>query len=302
MIQGSAEWHEWRRNSIGASEISAVLGLNPWKSAYQLFLEKTGQAAPFQGNAATRRGQELEPVALELLKDQGWIIKPGPCIRSNAHPFLSASFDAIGFDAGDDDASEYIIEVKCPGEKQFEAMREKVPPYYYAQVQQQLLIAEEFGIGCGQAIFYVFHPELGAYRHIVASRQDYWREIIDEGRTFWDRVEMCAWPSSSISDIAAALAEAKRREAEIIEERKRIEQELMDEMKRQNIDKMEDDRFKVSLVRRKAVDKKACESIPEWQDAKRAEAEAAALRKEIEKQHMKEGPEYIRLTEKETTC
>lgn len=38
----TADWHAARRDGIGASEISAVVGLNPWTSAFQLWHEKKG--------------------------------------------------------------------------------------------------------------------------------------------------------------------------------------------------------------------------------------------------------------------
>jgi putative phage-type endonuclease len=36
------EWHAARRNGIGASEISAVVGLNPWESPFSLWAKKKG--------------------------------------------------------------------------------------------------------------------------------------------------------------------------------------------------------------------------------------------------------------------
>ncbi len=37
------EWLEDRRKGIGGSDVATILGLNQYKSAYQLWLEKTGQ-------------------------------------------------------------------------------------------------------------------------------------------------------------------------------------------------------------------------------------------------------------------
>ena len=53
---------EQRKNSIGASEVSSILGLNPWKSALQLWLEKTGAVEPedLSENEAVFWGQRLE--------------------------------------------------------------------------------------------------------------------------------------------------------------------------------------------------------------------------------------------------
>ncbi len=37
------EWLEDRKKGIGGSDVGQFLGLNKWKSPYQLWLEKTGQ-------------------------------------------------------------------------------------------------------------------------------------------------------------------------------------------------------------------------------------------------------------------
>lgn len=56
-----------RRTYIGGSDISAILGVNPYRTKLQVWLEKTGQAEPFAGNEATRWGNILEgPVAAEF--------------------------------------------------------------------------------------------------------------------------------------------------------------------------------------------------------------------------------------------
>lgn len=57
--------HDQRRGRLGASDIPAVLGLSPWRSAYQVWLEKSGQLEPWNGNAATRTGQRLESAILD---------------------------------------------------------------------------------------------------------------------------------------------------------------------------------------------------------------------------------------------
>lgn len=49
---------------LGASEISAAAGLDPFKSPLQLWLEHTGQAPPFAGNDVTEWGLEVEPALL----------------------------------------------------------------------------------------------------------------------------------------------------------------------------------------------------------------------------------------------
>lgn len=46
--------------TIGASVIPAILGVDPWKTAQQLYDERVS-GKPFEGNEHTRRGNHLEP-------------------------------------------------------------------------------------------------------------------------------------------------------------------------------------------------------------------------------------------------
>jgi len=40
--QNTPEWLEVRKTKLGASDAPAILGISPYKTAYQLFLEKMG--------------------------------------------------------------------------------------------------------------------------------------------------------------------------------------------------------------------------------------------------------------------
>jgi putative phage-type endonuclease len=59
---GSNEWHAARTRGIGASEISAVVGLNPWESPYSLWLKKKGLIPASEESGAMEWGHLLEPV------------------------------------------------------------------------------------------------------------------------------------------------------------------------------------------------------------------------------------------------
>ena len=43
MKMARIDWLLDRRKGIGGSDVAAIMGLNKWKSAYQIWLEKTGQ-------------------------------------------------------------------------------------------------------------------------------------------------------------------------------------------------------------------------------------------------------------------
>lgn len=65
-------FHAQRQTGLGGSDIGAILGLNPWRTPYQVFLEKIGEAPPFEGNLQTRFGIYAEEfVAREYCEQTG---------------------------------------------------------------------------------------------------------------------------------------------------------------------------------------------------------------------------------------
>ena len=54
------DWTLLRQDTIGGSEIGAVLGLNEYESPYSLWAKKTGKLPPFEGNLATEVGTAME--------------------------------------------------------------------------------------------------------------------------------------------------------------------------------------------------------------------------------------------------
>ena len=58
-----ADWLRYRTMGIGGSDVAVIAGINHYKSAYQLWLEKTGQTEPAESeNEYTHFGTVLEPV------------------------------------------------------------------------------------------------------------------------------------------------------------------------------------------------------------------------------------------------
>lgn len=54
-------WHARRMSGVGGSEIATIMGENPWHTAHELWLQKTGKMPAFEGNNATLMGHILEP-------------------------------------------------------------------------------------------------------------------------------------------------------------------------------------------------------------------------------------------------
>ena len=57
------EWLRVRKHGLGGSDISILLGINPWRSELELWLDKTNQTnKPVAENEAMYFGSLLEPL------------------------------------------------------------------------------------------------------------------------------------------------------------------------------------------------------------------------------------------------
>lgn len=70
---GNAEKIQWlqaRSRGIGGSEITSVMGLDPYRTPNALWEQKTGRAPDFGGNKYTEMGNYLEPVVAQMFQDK----------------------------------------------------------------------------------------------------------------------------------------------------------------------------------------------------------------------------------------
>ena len=61
---------ETRTHFIGASDVPAILGLSPWRTAYEVWLEKTGRLEDKAESAAMSAGKKLEAAVLDWAEEQ----------------------------------------------------------------------------------------------------------------------------------------------------------------------------------------------------------------------------------------
>jgi|GEM_PF-947249 len=80
-ITERAEWLKWRKQDITASVAGALFGVHDYTTALEQFMLKTGQLQTDpEETPAIRRGRLLEPVALQMLKEERpkWALQPNP--------------------------------------------------------------------------------------------------------------------------------------------------------------------------------------------------------------------------------
>jgi hypothetical protein len=90
-------WLAARRRYLTASDAASVLGHSPWRSRLDVWLDKMGQAEPFEETERMRLGRLLEPAILRRYAlDTDLTVVPNELLHaSDKHPFLAATPDAI---------------------------------------------------------------------------------------------------------------------------------------------------------------------------------------------------------------
>lgn len=142
MEQNTTDWLKFRKDKLGASDTPIILGVSPYKTPYELWLEKTNRVDVNQEtNYAIEAGNRLEPQArarFELKYDLDF--KPVVLV-SKSHEYMMASLD------GWNEESRAVLEIKIPGKDVFNlAKKNLVHEKYYPQVQSQLFVSQ--GLEC----------------------------------------------------------------------------------------------------------------------------------------------------------
>jgi len=132
MEQGSQEWHDLRRTKIGASDSPVIMGVSPWKTPYELWVEKIKGATQEQ-TPSMARGVALEESARERFQDKMGIMMMPKVVLSDKLEWQMASLDGISFDGTS------ILEIKHANKEVFElAKAGNLPDYYNIQIQHAL--------------------------------------------------------------------------------------------------------------------------------------------------------------------
>jgi putative phage-type endonuclease len=70
ILETKDEWVKSRAKGIGGSEVAAVLGLDPYRSPYSVWVEKSKGESRNIDNLYTRAGTKLEPIVVEYFKEE----------------------------------------------------------------------------------------------------------------------------------------------------------------------------------------------------------------------------------------
>lgn len=167
-VQRSPEWHAFRKQGIGASDSACILGLNPWKTKRELWLEKLGFGKPVEMNKNIQRGIDLEEPALNwVMKELGIELKPVVLVH-NSVSFMYASLD------GYNEKLRILVEIKAPRK-----FYDDIPNIYYCQMHHQLCVSE-FNMG----LFVQYVNNTGKILEVKRD-QSYIDNLLEKEASFW---------------------------------------------------------------------------------------------------------------------
>ena len=173
------EWLQIRRGHFGGTNAGAIIGANPYSSAFSVWAEKTGQTPEFEGNVSTRVGTELEDFVAHLFMEETGkrVQRINYTIVNPAYPWACANIDReiMGEDA--------LLEIKTTSSWDVSKMTRngQFPDMWWAQVCHYLAVT-----GCQKAYLAVL-VECRELRIFELERdEDEIRALMEAERSFWD--------------------------------------------------------------------------------------------------------------------
>jgi putative phage-type endonuclease len=199
------DWLAVRKQGIGSSDAAAAVGLNPYKSQLELWLEKTGRDTslpkldPNDEESPAYWGNILEPiVATHYTKRSGHRVRRVNAVLQHPDPKLPWMLANIDREViGADDVQ--ILECKTAGINGARLWKEGVPEHVQLQVMHQLAVtgkqAADVAVLLGGQ-----HLEI----HRIERDESMIARLIDLERLFWDYVVSDTPPPADGTESAEA--------------------------------------------------------------------------------------------------
>ena len=195
------DWLEVRKGGIGSSDAAAAVGLNPYKSQLELWMEKTGRDAllpqtdPNDETSPMYWGILLEPiVAAHYTKRTGRKVRRvNAVLQHPRHAWMLANLDREVLNTPD----VQILECKTAGMNGARLWKDGVPEYVQLQVLHQLAVT---GAQAADVTVLICGQELQIHR--IERDERMIAQLIDLERRFWHYVETDQQPPADGSDSA----------------------------------------------------------------------------------------------------
>ena len=193
-VRDDAHWHELRAQHIGGSDIGSLLGISPYKTRWQLYMEKAGKLTPedLSNNKAVQAGTYLEGGIARWASDI-WdmkLEKVGVYYTVDDVPGMGASLD---YATPDGSPVEIKWSARGHGWLYQQDTIIEAPEHYLLQVQHQIACVDAKH---GWLVALIDNEP----RRMFVPRHDGIIEAIRQGITqFWDDIHNNVEPDPDFS-------------------------------------------------------------------------------------------------------
>jgi putative phage-type endonuclease len=171
------EWLAWRKGGIGASDISALLGMSNFASPMSVYLDKLGLSGPDDDNEYMEFGRRAEPMLVGYFEDRHpglFVIDCQARVESEANPVHRCTLDGRVVEHPDGEPIG-VAEWKTGG---FDVW-ETIPDAYACQVQWQMHVDQRdhawFGVLHGRKFrTYEVERDQRAIDFLVEAADEFW--------------------------------------------------------------------------------------------------------------------------------
>ncbi|MGY4689309.1 YqaJ viral recombinase family nuclease [Salibacterium sp. K-3] len=192
-----ADWLKWRKKGIGGSDASAVLGVNKYKSPFEVWNEKTEEHVPDEEDPseAAYFGNRLEDLVAEefQMRTGKRVRRKNAMMQHPDYPFMLANVDRVIV------REDAILE--CKTANQFLAKdweEDQIPDAYLVQVQHYLAVT-----GKSKAYIAVL---IGGQKFVwkeIERDEELINMIIQQEKNFWENHVMANVPPALDGSSAA---------------------------------------------------------------------------------------------------
>ena len=291
------EWMKYRKMGITGTDASCICGLNPYKSAMQVFVDKTTDTIEDFDNERLRQGRDLEQyVAERFCELYGKKVRRinAICI-SDEHPWMLADFDRVlvGERAG--------LECKTVSQYAYSTNQWKngnLPLYYQLQCQHYLGVS---GFDCWYVAVLVLGQEFVV--HKIERDEELIQSLITIEERFWkDNVLAGVMPepdgSKQAGELLAKYYPAEKGKKATLSEQFDLQLQRREELK-ELIEKLETEKKTIeqSLIKylgeQESTEAESIKFFVRWTSYPTARVDADRLKKEapeIYEQYKKVSP------------
>jgi putative phage-type endonuclease len=242
------QWLDARRAGIGGSDAAAICGLDDYRSAFEVWLDKTGVLVDDTAGEAAAWGAAIEPLVADAMATRETIglVEVPWMLAHPERPWMLANIDRVAIDPRRDGPG--VGECKTTSVFRAAEWREAVPAGAMCQAQHYMAVTGfEWAIigtllGGQRLVINRVERDDALIDHLVALEERFWDHVTRRdppgpdgsrstaallGRLYEvevDRVETVH--RAEVADVLAALSHARARQNAAEDDRRRAEAEL----------------------------------------------------------------------------